>query len=489
MPSANVSSMLQLKNPVALVRNHPGWVLLISAAIFQLLGWTQDGLNVDSTTYAVIARNMAEDGSWLHPGYTAYYLPSFAEHPPLVMWAQGIIFLLLGASDATARIFGQICSLGSVMAVYLLGKEAMGRQYGFLAGLILLLTYNYMKIGNGTMLDVPVMFFGLVVLWSFARILNGKTDLKTHVAAGAALGLAFLTKGIVSSPIWIAWLVVLVLPGRKGRVETKYLLIPAMAVAMVMAFLILDQLHNSGQFTRHYFLVHIWRSVKGTGLEHKAEWYQFILRFVRLYLPFILLLPVGIYLVLKRRLIILYPTLIALAFYILFQSASGKLYYHYLCPVYALSAPLVALPLSLTLKENTVKKISTWFLPVWILSALGVAASGVRIHDIRSPEIYNLSETMNDLLERRQFRDGLMVGAGNPDWDYVAKTSWYWRSDVRQVLNIETAVRLLVTSDRFAYILAKRQNELGLEDQIKYGLAKYAQNDRLAIFTPAPHHE
>ncbi|UCD93384.1 MAG: glycosyltransferase family 39 protein [Candidatus Zixiibacteriota bacterium] len=485
MPSAVNSLISSSRSPIEYLRNHPAWVLLISAFVFQLLGWTQDGLNVDSTTYAVIARNMAEHGSWLSPAYTPYYAPNFAEHPPLVMWVQGIIFLFFGASDSTARIFGQLCSVGSVMIVYLLGKEAAGRGYGFLAGLILLLTYNYMKIGNGAMLDVPMIFFGFVVLWSLARIHNGRTDLRTYAVAGAALGLSFLTKGVVSGPFWIAWLAAFFFLIGGRRHIAKLWLIPAIAAVIVIVYLLLDGLFNSSQFTRHYFLVQIWRSVKGAGLEHKAEWYQFILRFIELYLPFVLLLPVGIYLILRRSMTILYPAIIALVFYFLFQSASGKLYYHYFCPAYALSAPLAALPLSLILKEIGINRIATWFLLIWLLLAAIVTASGVRIHEIRSPEIYELSETMNNLLEGRRSRDGLMIGPGRPKWDYVAKAVWYWRSDVYQVPDIETAARRLAISDRFVYVLLKRQDELSTERQADCGLQKFAENDKLVIYVPA----
>ncbi len=67
------------------IADHPALTLLVSAAIFLSLGWGQDGINLDSTTYSVIARNMAEQGRWFDPTYTPYSHTSFAEHPPLVM--------------------------------------------------------------------------------------------------------------------------------------------------------------------------------------------------------------------------------------------------------------------------------------------------------------------------------------------------------------------------------------------------------------------
>jgi hypothetical protein len=180
----------------------------------------------------------------------------------------------------------------------------------------------------------------------------------------------------------------------------------------------------------------------------------------------------------------LYPTLICFVFYFLFHSAAGKLYYHYFCPAYALAAPLAALPLTYILSEKTIRKISVWFFIIWILLAGAVSLSDIRINQIRSPEIYQLNETMNKLLENHVFREGLIIGVGSPNWDYVAKTSWYWRSDIRQVADFEEAVRLLETENRYIYIMANIKDKLDDEQLAEYQLQTYAENDFLIIYIP-----
>jgi 4-amino-4-deoxy-L-arabinose transferase-like glycosyltransferase len=76
---------------------------------------------------------MAEQGRWFDPTYTPYSHTSFAEHPPLVMWMQAIIFLLFGAGDSTARLFGTLCTVGSVVVIYLLEKRLAGSASVFSA--------------------------------------------------------------------------------------------------------------------------------------------------------------------------------------------------------------------------------------------------------------------------------------------------------------------------------------------------------------------
>lgn len=486
MPS-DISPIRALgKRFINFVADHPALMLFVSAGIFLSLGWGQDGINLDSTTYSVIARNMAERGRWFDPTYTAYYHTNFAEHPPLVMWAQGIIFLLFGATDSTARLFGALCTAGSIAVVYLLGKEVGGRHYGFLSGLTLLLMYNFLQLGNSTLLDVPMTFFVLVTLWGLARLHNGGSSSKLHLflLVGSGLGLGFLTKGVVSGPIWIALAVTVLLWHREWMKSRRFWLIPTVAIGLILAHLLLDYLSTGGHFTRHYFLTQVWRRFAGGGPEIQTDWYEFTYRFAKLYLPFVLLLPFGVYLAVIRRIAALYPTIITLLFYFLFYSTAAKLYYHYFVPAYALAAPLVALPLTKVLKESAVRRLQVWFFVIWVLLAIGVAIAGVRIHQIRSPELYTIRGQMLELLNGHPYREGLIVGQGEPNWDYVAKTSWYWHSDIMQVASIDEAVELVETDDRYAYIVVSSPERLSDEMMTSYPLRTYAENDKVIIYIP-----
>ncbi len=460
-------------------------VLLVSAVILLSLGWGQDGINLDSTTYSVIARNMVEQGKWFDPTYTPYSHTRFAEHPPLVMWMQAIIFLLFGASDGTARLFGAMCTAGSVMTVYLLGKEVGGRHLGFLSGLTLLCTYNFYQIGNSTLLDVPMTFFVLVTLWGLAR-LHSTTGGKLYLfgIVGLGLGLGFLTKGVVTAPVWVAVTATLILWHREWIMTRGFWLIPAIALGLILVYLLLDYVYAGGHFGRHYFLIQVWRRFAKGGPEIDTDWHEFTYRFAKLYLPFVALLPVGVYLAVKGRMAVLYPTLVTLVCYSLLYSTAAKIYYHYFPPTYALAAPFVALPLTRIIREKTAKRFQVWFLAVWIALALSITAAGVRIHEIRCPELYSLKTQMLELLKGRTHREGLMVGRGEPHWDYVAKTSWYWRSDIRQVAGFNEAVMLLRTDSRYAYIMVFSADRISDEIKTAHHLRVYAGNDKVVIYVP-----
>ncbi len=464
--------------------DHPGQILAFCAAVFLLLGWGQDGISLDSATYAVIARNMAETGSWFNPHYTHYYLSVFTTHPPLVMWIQGLIFLLVEPNDSTARLFGALCTFGSVLMVYLIGRQILNKAYAFLAGLTLLLTYNFMQIGNSTLLDVPMTFFILVTLWGIVKLQKGDVSVRTALITGAALGCAWLSKGVVSAPVWIALAATCLIWNRQWFRKKSFWLVSLMALGMIATHLLLDQAYTGGQFRHSYLLHQVRGHFLGGGPDIHTEWWQFTCRFAGMYLPFSILLPFGFYLIIKRRMKLLYPAPIALLFYFLFYSASSRLYYHYFCPAYALAALPASLPLWYILKEHHIRRIAVAFLLIWIAVAVGVKIGGVHVHEIRMPEIYALTDVMHNVLEDKPNRDGITIGQGRPNWGYVARTAWYWRSSILRVSTVEDAVKHL-KSEKYAYILIESDDVSTIDTlstQYADTVTIAAQNDRLTVY-------
>lgn len=466
------------------ISDNPVAVLLISAITFLLLGWGQNGINLDSSTYSVIARNMVEHGQWFNPTYTPYSHPSFAEHPPLVMWVQAFIFWLFGANDSTARLFGAICTMGSALAVFWLGREVSGKALGLLGGLVLILTYNFMQGGNSTLLDYPMSFFVLVTLAGLARLQSSRikdTPWWVFIVTGLALGFSFLAKGVVSGPVWAA-VGIAALMHRNWLKKLRFWIIPGLAIGLVALYLLLDQIYANGHFAHHYFLIQVWRRFIDGGPEISTEWYEFLFRFCTLYLPWIILLPIGIYSAIKKKKNVLLPLGITLLLYAIFYSNAAKLYYHYFAPVYALSALFVAMGLRLFLKDKLVPKVAAVFLIIWVLTGIGVASAGVRIHHVRCAEVYNLTSQMTNLLQQSNTNEGVMVCSGEPNWDIIAKTAWYWRSNIAWTVSLDNALEMIRSDKRYTYLLLPQQSDKYSIDSIPDDFVLYTSNDKLAVF-------
>ena len=459
----------------------PALVLALGSAIFFLLSWGQAGISQDSATYAVIARNMAEKGSWFNPHYTEFVMATL--HPPLVMWAQGIIFLLLEPNDSTARLFGALCAFGSILTVFFIGRVVIDKTYGFLAGLVLLLTYNFIQTGNSTMLDGPMTFFVLNVLLGIALMWKRGVSANLSAYCGAALAGAWLAKGVAAAPVFIAAAAAVLIWNRMWLKQKKFWIMPSVTAVIIILHLLLDYFLGEGRFIRHYFNTPLIRNFWSADSLAGHSWLQLLWRFVTLYLPFMLLVPGGLYLLIKKRMRLFYPALMTLGLYIFFYSAVPTVYYHYFAPLYALSAFLAAAPLYLWLRPPRTRYVAAGFLILWTLTGALLKATGVQIEHVRTKEIYTLNEEMKTLLARALTRHGLTI-ANSHNYDWVAKTAWYWRSDLEKVKSLAEALPLL-KSQAFAYLLIDKQNP-ALIDSLQSAYANDVrliwENERVGVF-------
>ncbi len=464
------------------ISDHPLSVLIISSLLFLSLGFWQDGINLDSATYSVIARNMANSGDWFSPTYTEYYLYKFADHPPLVFWLQGIVFKMLGATDTTARLVGAFFTSGSVIMVYFIGKKLIDQKFGVISGLILLLTYNFMQIGNSTLLDVPMTFFVLLALYAIISFQKDKLNLRNTIICSSGLSGAFLAKGIVSAPIWGTLFLAALFFNRNWLKNKFFWFAPAVAIFVVSCYLLLDFNFNNGRFVNYYFPNLINRSNMGSVLGLHTEWFEFPLRFVTLYLPFVLLLPIGIFEVVKNKKKIFAPVIVIFIAYLLFYMMAPKILYHYFVPLYAISSLIASIYLHSKFSERHIRTAIPIFLIFFIALAGAAGLSGMPIHHIRSPELYEFNNKMNNFLFSKDSKDGLLIGDGVPNWEHVAKTAWYWHSNVLQVASVEIA-RDSLRSRKFAYILVNKLQKLNKETLELLGLSEIEKNELISIYT------
>ncbi len=449
-----------------------------------LLGWWQDGINYDSTTYAVIARNLADGGNPFYLIFTKYFLMPFADHPPLAIWLNAVVFSFVGAADSTARIAGQLLTIGNILLVYSIARMYTIPARAFFSGLVLLLTYNFMQIGNSSLLEMPLTFFGLAAILLLLRVMLYHETRVGFFMVGIFLGLAWLSKGVVAAPFFIAIAVTVLLRRPQWLRTQPFWLMPLAAIFMIGGHLLVDFITTGGYFFERYFMVQIGRGIEGVGVANKAHWYDFTVRFAKMYLPFILLLPVGVYLGFRRRIIELLPIGVALGMFIVFYSLSNRLYYHYFYPAYALAAPLASLPIIIWLSDTVAKKIIPIFVVLWITTGLVLSILNVPIHHVRRPEVYEAREKITEYLESHSGgSDGLVIGQGDIDWDLVAKIAWYWQSDVLQVESLHEADSILTASSDFAYIVMKEKPDSAVV--AKSGLDIFFSNSKLTVLTPA----
>jgi 4-amino-4-deoxy-L-arabinose transferase-like glycosyltransferase len=187
--------------------------LLVLGTLLFFRHASAEGMFVDGTCYAALGRNAAEEGAWLVPTLSPDLFPRFFEHPPTFIAFEGLVFHLLGASWATARLCVLVFALALVAALWTFLRHEVGRRAAFFGALLLMLTWPFLRWCRFPNLDVPTALFSCLCLFDAWRATT-RGPPRLWLRAGLFFGLALLVKGIFALHVPLAILLFLLLSGR-----------------------------------------------------------------------------------------------------------------------------------------------------------------------------------------------------------------------------------------------------------------------------------
>lgn len=176
-------------------------ILVVAALLRFIVLWHGDTLS-DEIGYGFRAIGMldfdeaAEQTTpleWFDPFIPAWTKLSFHDHPPLVFLVQHIFISIFGENNFGLRISSALFGVASVYLIYLLGKRLYSARAGLIAAALLAVTINHVALSRIGLQEAQAVFFILLVCYLFLRAMDRDTY-GAWITAGAALGLAFLTK-------------------------------------------------------------------------------------------------------------------------------------------------------------------------------------------------------------------------------------------------------------------------------------------------------
>lgn len=185
--------------------------VLVSAAFWI---WRLGEVEFGRVYLAGAARSMQQ--SWWHWFYTAYDPNGFlsVEKPPLPLWIQAGMLRVFGMHGWAILLPSLACAGGAAWLVTSIAKRLAGRAGGIAAGVLFAITPGIVGLSRSNYADIYVIAGSCAALWWAVRSLEGAK--RAHLAAGAALGLAFMSKGLFS--LFAAAGILLVIAGRRdGR--------------------------------------------------------------------------------------------------------------------------------------------------------------------------------------------------------------------------------------------------------------------------------
>jgi 4-amino-4-deoxy-L-arabinose transferase-like glycosyltransferase len=149
----------------------------------------------DEGANAEAAREMLEQASWITP--TLGGAPRFAK-PALVYWLTAGAYTAFGVGEMAARLPSAVAALLLVLVQYAFARWAYGRDVGWRAALVLLLSVEYVAIGRMALTDATLALFTTLAAYAFMRGWWAPPPRGRWYALGwVAAGLAALTKGPV----------------------------------------------------------------------------------------------------------------------------------------------------------------------------------------------------------------------------------------------------------------------------------------------------
>ncbi|NHZ72861.1 MAG: phospholipid carrier-dependent glycosyltransferase [Nitrospirae bacterium] len=149
--------------------------------------------DVDEGMHAVMTRNILLTGDWVTPTFNG---ENFYDKPILFNWLGAIAFLLFGFNEFAARLPASIFGTCGVLVTYFLGRKMFGPTVGFLGGVILAGSAEYLLLSRVVVHDIALTLFTTLALSFFYFGLVDVERRKRYLLLfWVAAGFAILAKG------------------------------------------------------------------------------------------------------------------------------------------------------------------------------------------------------------------------------------------------------------------------------------------------------
>jgi len=264
----------------------------------------RDLLPPDDLREAEVAREMWAGGDYVVPRLAG--LP-FVEKPPGFQAAVAAAFALAGGPSTTAaRAVALGFSLLSVLAVFVLGKSALGVEGAALAAAFLGLSSRFCRTAHTVLLDnalTAAFAFALLFFWRGLAAKDARAKERAYTVVGFFLGASFLFKGFVGPALFAAGsLAYLGAARRMGELRSALRPRPILAfVSPVLVWVIPFVSRASPGLVHAFFIDNHWGRAAGGYASNVRPFYFYALDLWLAFLPVSVLLPFAAYWAFRRR--------------------------------------------------------------------------------------------------------------------------------------------------------------------------------------------
>ena len=360
-------------------------IALCGALFFSFLG-LRDIWDIDEGMHAAIAQTMLLSGDWVTPVFNG---EPFFDKPALFNWLNAISFSLFGYTELAARLPAAFAGLGCVILTWQMGRRVYDEKTGFLAGLILATSLEFMILSRVVQYDIPFAFFVTLTLFCFVMgIIDNNKRRLYFLGMYAAAALAVLTKGPIGIILPGMTAVIYLVMARRIHLLKELQILPGIVIFMAIVtpwFLMMEQA-NEGYLEYFVLKQHLGNFLGGEGAmkpRHPEPFYYYVPILLAGILPWSALLPQSIIRGWRSshddsNRVSLFLVIWVLAAFIFFSVATSKLS-TYLLPVFPACALLIACYLSEFLDDSRksarrgwIIGITCWLIPIALVAAYAI---------------------------------------------------------------------------------------------------------------------
>ncbi len=359
-------------------------LLTVFVVVYILPLGARDLIVPDETRYAEIPREMIETGDWVVPHLNGV---RYFEKPALGYWAHAAAILIFGENNFAVRLPSAMAVGLSAILIFLLtargaGKEnSLRQETAVLATIIFLTCFEVFGVGNTAVLDNLFAFFitasTMALFVATEESAGSIAENGWLVVAGAAAGLAFLTKGFLAVALpFLAFVPFLIWQRRILDILRMGWLPVFIAILVALPWSVAIGLKEPDFWHFFFWNEHI-RRFMGAAAQHKEPLWYFLMVAPAMFLPWTFLVPAAFKglrqssdLGRRQRHLIRFCICWLVLPFVFFSVSKGKLL-TYILPCFPPFAILVAMGLEIAIVKGMWRPIR------WGISGTGILFASV----------------------------------------------------------------------------------------------------------------
>ncbi len=172
------------------------FAILVIGSLVALFSWRLGEFSLqsyDEAWYGSIAREIIRSGDAFD---LSFNFERFNDHPPLGFIFMSASMLIFGDNEFGVRFASALFGVGCVVLMFLIGRVVGNRWVGVAAASMLTSSMWFMLRARSGNLDVPLLFFSLLTVWS---LLKASINRRFFFLSSVAFASTILTKTLVGT--------------------------------------------------------------------------------------------------------------------------------------------------------------------------------------------------------------------------------------------------------------------------------------------------